>query len=197
MGDIIFIAIIALCTFAGVKRGFARSFISITSTVASMLCGFFLYKPVSAVIINSGIGKIISENIGEMIEKSMNSHENPAALILGMPNAKEAVTALTANAISFIIAMIVIKIIIMVAATVLNLAVKLPLVKQLNGLLGGAFGLFSGIVICYITAGLSSMLCVNESFMWLTDAVEGSVLFSILGNGNIVTNVLSEFMKRK
>lgn len=198
MGDIVFIAILALCMIIGMKRGFARSLISVLSTVASVFCGLFLYVPVSKAIINSELGKVISENVNNILEKTISEKTGTIGeAIINMPDASNALTSLTTNAIAFVVSVLIIKIIVSVAMAVLNLTVKLPVIKQLNGLIGGALGLLSGIIICYIIVGVSETVEPGGSFVWLTNIVKSSELASVMKNGNIVTEILSDFIKNK
>ena len=193
MGDIIFCAILVLCISTGIKRGFARSFLSITSTILSMLFSFILYRPVSKMLMESKIGDMIFKSVGEMLNKSVS--ENAGALgskLVEMTDSVEIITNLLANAISFAVTLIVIKVIVSVVIRILNLAVKLPVIRQFNSILGGIFGLISGIIICYLIIGISLALEPSGNFLWLTKMVNSSYVASLFCNENLIAELLSK-----
>ena len=61
MADLIFLAVIALFAFYGMKKGFLGSLLGMASVLLSMLLGAFLYKPVSMLILESGAGDSVRE----------------------------------------------------------------------------------------------------------------------------------------
>ena len=193
MGDIIFLAILVLCIKVGTKRGFVRSFLSITSTILSMLFSFLLYRPVSEMIMESKVGDMIFKSVSEMIDKSVT--ENAGELgskLVEMTNSAEAITNLLANALSFVVTLIVIKVIVSVAIRILNLTVKLPIIKQCNSFLGGVFGLISGIIICYVIIGISMALEPSGNFPWLIQMVNNSYIASVFCDKNLISELISK-----
>jgi len=62
--DLIIIAIIALCTFVGYKRGLIKASIRILSFFIAIAIALLLYRPVAGVIINhTGLGESIQGRI--------------------------------------------------------------------------------------------------------------------------------------
>ena len=74
--------------------------------------------------------------------------------------------------------------------TTLNIAVKLPVVRQLNSLGGGLLGLFWGIAIIWSVMAITTLLIASPVFNDLIDAINNSFLGSILYDNNFIMNVL-------
>ena len=74
--------------------------------------------------------------------------------------------------------------------TALNIAVKLPVVRQLNSLGGGLLGLFLGVAIIWSVMAITTLLIASPVFNDLIDAINNSFLGSILYDNNFIMNVL-------
>lgn len=74
--------------------------------------------------------------------------------------------------------------------TALNIAVKLPVVRQLNSLGGGLLGLFWGVAIIWGVMAITTLLIASPVFNDLIDAINNSFLGSILYDNNFIMNVL-------
>lgn len=74
--------------------------------------------------------------------------------------------------------------------TALNIAVKLPVVRQLNSLGGGLLGLFWGVAIIWSVMAITTLLIASPVFNDLIDAINNSFLGSILYDNNFIMNVL-------
>ena len=73
---------------------------------------------------------------------------------------------------------------------VFNIAAKLPIIKQANGLVGGVLGAVIGIFVCWIVAAVMTMFIGQEGTGWIIDNVESSKFARHLFDTNIIFTVL-------
>lgn len=190
MADIILVAVIAVFALRGAKRGFARSVVGILSTVLSIAVGALLYRSVSGIIYSSQIGETVRKGIESFLT------ENTSGMVSGLINTQgglDVLTMISVNAISFVVVIVLSKIIVSLIASAVNIASRLPLIKQANSLLGMAVGILSGCVFCYIAAGVLSAMGAN--FPNLIKMIEDSVIAILFYENNVITNILSAFIK--
>ena len=190
MADIILVAVIAVFALRSAKRGFARSVVGMISTVLSIVVGTFLYRGVSAVIYNSPIGETVREGIESFLA------ENTSGVVSGLINTQgglDVLTMLSVNAISFVAVIILSKIIVSFIAGAVNVASRLPLIKQANSLLGMAVGIVSGCIFCYIAAGVLAAMSAN--FPAAVKMIESSVIARLFYENNLITSILTAFIK--
>lgn len=145
MADLIFLAVIALFAFYGMKKGFLGSLLGMASVLLSMLLGAFLYKPVSMLILESGAG----DSVREAAKAFLTGGTGGAAADAASGAMSDAAAKLAVNALSFAGVSVVIRLIITALSSVTNLVAHLPVIKQANKLLGFAVGAASGIAVCY------------------------------------------------
>ena len=190
MADIILALVIAVFALRGAKRGFARSVVGVISTVLSIAVSIFLYHGVAEIIYTSPIGETVRKGIEGFLA------ENTSGAMSGLINMQggiDALTMLSVNAISFAVVIILSKIIVSFVAGTVNVAARLPIIKQANSLLGMAVGILSGCVFCYIAAGVLSAMGAN--FPSVIEMIENSIVARIFYENNLITNILSAFIK--
>lgn len=190
MADIILVAVIAVFALRGAKRGFARSVVGMISTVLSIVVGALLYRGVSGIIYSSPIGEAVRKGIESFLA------ENTSGVVSGLINMQgglDVLTMLSVNAISFVVVIVLSKIIVSLIGGAVNIASRLPLIKQANSLMGMAVGILSGCVFCYIAAGVLSAMGAN--FPSLIKIIENSVIARLFYENNVITSILSAFIK--
>ena len=150
-----------------------------------------LYRPVSELLYNSTLGDSIKEFAGKLLAEKM---EQTAQLFL-LDKAVETTSVLVMNVISFVIVIVAVKLIVIILANVLNIASKLPVIKQANKLFGMAAGGLSGILVCYIIIGIIAALSGEENLSALQESIKNSVLAVNMYDNNLIKDVLSGFIK--
>lgn len=194
--DIIVIAIIALITFIGYKKGLIKVAFNIISFVLAIVIAIVLYKPISSFIINyTPIDDKIEETIANQIASSDNIEEESHNFIENyysdIKNASTSVIAknisqMVINVACIIIVFIVSKIILLFFKFSGDLIAKLPLIKQFNSVGGFLYGLLKGFIVVYILLALiaiaSPMIEMNE----LIKMINSSIITNIMYNNNII-----------
>lgn len=186
MVDIVFIAIIVLFAYIGAKRGLIRTLIGLLTTGVSLVLSMMLYKPVSLALANSALGDTVRENIEKFIVENTGS---AASLIHN--GAITASSQIVINAISFVLIVILSKVIISIVVSIVNIASKLPVIRQANSLLGLVIGVISGVVICYIAIGVIGAAETEGSLSNIAQQIKDSIVASSFYYDNVITEILS------
>ncbi len=160
----------------------------------------FVYGVMSldTVSVESGAGQIDAINaltLPEALKGLLIDNNNSVIYdLLGVNSLQEYIAGYIANIILNIVISIlvfaVILVIIKVAAGTLQLAVKLPVIKQVNGIGGGILGLFWGVVFVWVIMALSTLFIATPVFADIIEAVDNSILGRILYDNNVIMNVL-------
>ena len=194
--DIILIAIIALITFIGYKRGLIKVAFKLISFLLAIVLAVVLYKPISNFIINS---TPIDDNLKQAIEERLSSpdisdEETDNIVAAYYDNVKNSSTAATAKIISetiinvgcMIIVFVVSKLILLLFRFSGDLIAKLPLIKQLNSVGGFVYGILEGFVLVYILLALIAIMSPVFNMNQIINMINSSIIANIMYNNNII-----------
>lgn len=201
MADIILILVIVLSAYTGSKRGFIRSLVGMASTIASLFISMILYNPVSNYIYNSSFGKNIEEAVAKFFEKNppVETTQIPSLLSNGAQaitdGATKTVTLIIIGILSFILVAVLSKLVIKVVMIIMNVASKLPIIKQANSLLGAVVGAISGALVCYVFIGVIATLEASQSTMLITEMIKKSNIAILFYYDNYIANMLTAIFK--
>ena len=79
-------------------------------------------------------------------------------------------------------------------AIVLNLlkaVFRFPILKQLNGLAGGAFGFLRGLLVCLVLFTLVPLVQTVIPLDMVNDLIAQSTLAPIFSNGNLILAIMN------
>ena len=194
--DLILIAIIALFTFIGYKKGLIKVAFGLVSFVLAIVISVILYKPVSNFIINY---TSIDDNIETAIAARLNSpdmtkEETENIVSNYYNNVKNASTAVIADGISktivnigcMLIVFVVSKIILLFFKFAGDLIAKLPLIKQVNSIGGFLYGILKGFIIVYLLLALIAILSPIIDLNKIITIINNSIITNIMYNNNII-----------
>ena len=95
------------------------------------------------------------------------------------------------NVICFIVCFLALLLVIHFVINFLKVVFKFPVLKQLNSLAGGAFGLIRGALLCFVAFALlplvQTLLPVNN----LNQLVEASALAPLFNSGNLILAIMN------
>lgn len=128
--DAIILALLILFFYNGLKRGFIRSAYSMLSLVISVVLVHVLHDSFVTAVAASPIG----ETIGNFFAGSYGG-------FLAEECSRAAISV-----VSIVLLYFIVKIALRMLINVIDLLAKLPLIKSVNKLLGGIFGVLSGAV---------------------------------------------------
>lgn len=187
VGDLIIIAIVVLSAYIGSKRGFLRSLTGILSTIISFALTIILFKPVGKILGNSPVRETVFEKISGLLENTDNTTLKLFSAV--QKNGAEAATEIALNLISFIVVIVLVKLVLAIVLRAVKLTSKLPIIKQANSLLGGVFGLIGGVLICYIVISIAEISAQSGMFGWLSEAFENSFLSAFFYRTDFLLNI--------
>lgn len=194
--DIIIIALIALTTFIGYKKGLIKVAFNLISFILAILIAIVLYKPVSSFIINyTPIDDKIEETITNQIANSDNiekeSHNFIENYYSDIKNASTSVIAknisqMVINIACIVIVFIVSRIVLLFFKFSGDLIAKLPLIKQCNSAGGFLYGLLKGFIVVYILLALIAIASPLVEMEELMKMINSSIIGNIMYNNNII-----------
>lgn len=189
MADIILIAVLLIFVRAGAKKGLMKTLFGAVSTLLSLLLTALIYNRFSQMLYNSVLG----DYIRELVKKGLEEKMQKGTIIPLIDKATETASMIIINIISFVIIIFVTRLIIAFLSRVLNIAAKLPVIKQLNFILGMIAGAVSGILICYIIIGVIGALNGEGNILIIQESIESSYLVIKLYENNLVSNMLLSY----
>lgn len=220
LADIIVLAIIILSAFIGYKRGAVKTIFKIISFFVALALAFMLYKPVAVYLTeNTSINKWIintiegKNNEGTLVEddeeneiiqdeasKEFTFQNLPENLkeIIGIEEIKDQaittvshkIAAVAINIISLIGIYIVIKILLVIVSHILDGIMKVPILKQINEVLGLILGTLLGILQIYILFMIITFLASFMDLSTILVPIKESLIARILYESNIIIGFL-------
>ena len=198
--DIAVLLIFLICIILGAKKGFVHSIIGFLSYIISIIICMYLYTPFKNFLYsNPYFYEIIIDfqnNIASSINKYTFQEEGilPAVFSSALNSitgtVSEGLSEIAVSVIIAVIFMILIIISVKLIGKVLKLAVKLPVLKQFNSLLGAAIGGINGIIVCYIAAAVIMFFIVSEGNSLIAEQLNSSVIGAYFFKNNILINLL-------
>ena len=194
--DLIVIAIIALSTFIGYKKGLIKVAFGFISFILAIALSVVLYKPVSNFIINyTPIDDYIEQTITERLNSSETTSEETENIVSNYyNNIKNASTNVVADGISktiiniscMLIVFVVSKLILLVFKFLGDLIAKLPLIKQINHAGGFIYGLLKSFIIIYGLLALIAIIAPIADVNDLINMINNTIITNIMYNNNII-----------
>lgn len=194
--DLILIAIIALFTFIGYKKGLIKVAFGLVSFILAIVISVILYKPVSNFIIKyTPLDDYIENTVSERLTSSETTKEETENIVSNYyNNIKNASTSVIASGISkavinissMLIVFIISKIILMFFKFIGDIIAKLPLIKQFNSAGGFIYGLSKGFVIIYIILAIIAVLAPIIDINNIVSIINSSIITNIMYNNNII-----------
>lgn len=194
--DLILIAIIALFTFIGYKKGLIKVAFGLVSFILAIIISVILYKPVSSFIIKyTPLDDYIENAVAERLTSSETTKEETENIVSNYyNNIKNASTSVIATGISktvinissMLIVFIISKIILLFFKFIGDIIAKLPLIKQFNSAGGFIYGLLKGFVIIYIILAVITILAPIIDINNIVSIINSSIITNIMYNNNII-----------
>lgn len=194
--DILLLAIIALCTFIGYKKGLIKVAFNLVSFFLAILIAVILYKPISNFVINyTPIDDKIEQAVEDRLTSPETTEEETDNMIANYySDVKNASTSMVAKTISQAIINVTCMLAVFLTAKIIllffkfsgDLIAKLPLIKQVNSAGGFIYGLLKGFVVIYIILALIAILSPVVNMNSLLNIINSSIITNIMYNNNII-----------
>ena len=129
---------------------------------------------------------LLPSNVQETIKEGAETVENTV-----VETASKAVSTLVINIISMVIVFIVVRVLMFIITRTLKFISKLPVIKNVTCILGGAIGAVYGILIVYV---LLAVLAFNVAFgsgAGMIKPVKDSYIGAFMYDNNFIVNLVS------
>ena len=160
--DYAIILVVLLFGLFGYKKGFMRSLVGIASLAASIIIAWILYPVVSDILNGLGLKEVIANTVFSGLEPtaSVGTYESGMPKLIAdytmrvQTDISNGISIYVADVaikiISFVLVLIIAKIIIQIGLKFLNIFSKLPVISTLNHIAGFAVGAVKGTIIVYL-----------------------------------------------
>jgi uncharacterized membrane protein required for colicin V production len=95
------------------------------------------------------------------------------------------------NVICFIVCFVVLLIVMHFVLNFLKVVFKFPVLKQLNSIAGGAFGLLRGALLCFVAFALLPLIQTMAPISGINELVEQSALAPLFNSGNLIVAIMN------
>ena len=95
------------------------------------------------------------------------------------------------NVICFILCFVVLLIVLHFVLNFLKVVFKFPVLKQLNSVAGGAFGLLRGALLCFVAFALLPLIQTMVPVTGINELVEASALAPLFNSGNLILAIMN------
>ena len=189
MLDICVIAVAALFTWFGYRKGLIRTIFSLLSIVASLVLAWMLYPVVSNVLVGFGLHSFIAGAAGKVL---VGEAQLPAIFSGLVDNTAAGAATLIVNIISLILVFVLCKLLIMVIGKALDIVGKLPVIRQFNKLGGIVAGFAKGVLFCYIIFALLVVFAPMQNHGEVQKAIDSSTIASKMYYDNLLLKMINK-----
>ena len=95
------------------------------------------------------------------------------------------------NVLCFLVCFVVLLLVLHFVLNFLKVVFKFPVLKQLNSIAGGAFGLLRGALLCFVAFALVPLIQTLLPVKDINLLVEGSALAPLFNSGNLITAIMN------
>ncbi len=95
------------------------------------------------------------------------------------------------NVICYILCFLVLMLVFHFVLNFLKAVFRFPVLKQLNSLAGGVFGLLRGILLCFVAFALLPLVQTMVPIEGITEMVEQSALAPLFNSGSLILSIMN------
>ena len=95
------------------------------------------------------------------------------------------------NVLCFVVCFVVLLVLFHLIVNLLKAIFRFPVLKQLNSLAGGAFGLLRGALLCFVLFALAPLLQTVIPVEGLGEMIQGSTLAPMFNSGNLILSIMN------
>ena len=95
------------------------------------------------------------------------------------------------NVICFVLCFVVLLIVLHFVLNFLKVVFKFPVLKQLNSIAGGAFGLIRGALLCFVAFALLPLIQTMVPVTGINEMVSQSALAPLFNSGNLILAIMN------
>ena len=148
-----------------------------------------------AALTENGIAEIINRvslpaPLSTLLQNNLQNQVFGAAADVGTYISQTIIGAIL-NVICFIVCFLVLMLVIHLVINFLKVVFKFPVLKQLNSIAGGAFGLIRGALLCFVAFALLPLIQTLLPVQDINQMVEQSALAPLFNSGNLILAIMN------
>lgn len=196
--DILAIAFVVLFSLYMMKKGGIKAILSLASLALAVIIGAMCYpvltEAVYATDLPKGVEEAVEKSIREKGEEAgleaidampdfvRNSItiDEEAALEKVLDDVSDEIARLVINVINFVLVVIVTKIILAFLISFLNITAKLPVIRQIDQVIGLGCGIVISFTMLWLAVAAAGVAAASN--VTVANAIEGSHAVSIMSN---------------
>ncbi len=146
------------------------------------------------VIVSLGLPDFIEEvlienNTGEMYNALKVQKDNVKQYII------TSIACMVINAVAFVATFLIIRLLLWLISFILDIVSKLPVINQINKLLGLFLGIFQGFVYIWLFCILLMMFGLGDFGQYVYGAIKENAVLTFIYDHNLILNVVTDFSK--
>ena len=106
----------------------------------------------------------------------------------------QTVMSASTNILCYIVCFVALYLVISLALSAIRAIFRLPVLKQLDGLVGGVFGFLRGMILVFVLFALLPLVQTIVPLDTVNDVVQASKLAPLFNNGALVTAIMNGHM---
>ena len=151
----------------------------------SQLTGDNILSILSRAALPAPLDKLLQNNLEQQVYKAADIPQTVGNYVT------QTIVSALMNVICFVVTFVVLLILFHVIVNLLKAVFRFPVLKQLNSLAGGAFGLLRGALLCFVLFAMTPLLLTVIPVEGLGDMVNTSVLAPLFNSGNLILAIMN------
>ena len=131
------------------------------------------------------LDKLLQNNLEQQVYKAANIPQDVGHYVT------QTIVSALMNVICFVVTFAVLMILFHIIINLLKAIFRFPVLKQLNSITGGLFGLLRGALLCFVLFALVSLLQTVIPVEGLGEMVQASKLAPLFNSGNLILSIMN------
>ena len=131
------------------------------------------------------LDKLLQNNLEQQVYKAANIPQDVGHYVT------QTIVSALMNVICFVVTFVILMILFHVVINLLKAIFRFPVLKQLNSITGGIFGLLRGALVCFVLFALMPLLQTVIPVEGLGEMLETSTLAPLFNSGNLILSIMN------
>ena len=131
------------------------------------------------------LDKLLQSNLEQQVYNAANIPQDVGHYVT------QTIVSALLNVICFVVTFVVLLILFHVIVNLLKAIFRFPVLKQLNSIAGGAFGLLRGALLCFVLFALAPLLQTVIPVDGLSEMINTSALAPLFNSGTLILSIMN------
>ena len=131
------------------------------------------------------LDRLLQNNLEQQVYKTANIPQDVGHYVT------QTIVSALMNVICFVVTFVVLLILFHLLINLLKAVFRFPILKQLNSLAGGAFGLLRGALLCFVLFALAPLLQTVVPVEGLGDMIRSSAFAPMFNSGTLILSIMN------